>query len=177
MLPVSSTVTIDGTTYEARVNDDPDCPVSLRVVAPSDRPAPAASTARATDRFTAMLDLEVEDAAAILAMEDPDAYLVTWSNPWGPSAAHFERGDLYELELGFDPFLAAIPADALEELATQAGEILAEERSGFGYDERTLTWAQRIAGEWRRRSRRHQAIRARMAAMAAATFEDDGAPF
>lgn len=167
MLPVSSTVTIDGTTYEARLNDDPDCPVSLRR-----RPVAVGADFTGTD-----LDIEIEDAAAILAMEDPDAYLVTWSNPWGPSAAHFERVDLAELELGFDPHLAAIPADLLGELATQAGEIMAEERSGFGYDERTLTWAQRIAGEWRRRARRHQAIRARMAALAAATFEDDGAPF
>lgn len=46
-----------------------------------------------------------------------------------------------------------IPDEDLEELYWQAGEILAEQASGFGYSERTTSWAKTIQGEYGRRYR------------------------
>lgn len=50
-----------------------------------------------------------------------------------------------------DTRLRSIPDEDLEQLAMQAGEIQAEQASGFGYDYRTMTWASQVAGEWTRR--------------------------
>ncbi len=46
-----------------------------------------------------------------------------------------------------------IPGEALEELYWQAGEILAEQTAGFGYSERTVSWARKIQAEYGRRYR------------------------
>ena len=48
--------------------------------------------------------------------------------------------------------LRSIPDIDLDQLAQQAGEMQAEQASGFGYNDRDMQWASQMAGEWYRRS-------------------------